>query len=372
MKLLIATASSERAGGAQSILYSFLRNLDGESIEPFVVFLAEGGFEPEVAQLGVRTVTVPTRRLRHGGNAASAVAALRRIIASEAPNLVLGWGPKPQVYLGPACALAGMRDRCVWRATELPQAAVHRLALTMPAAGIVCASRFVADAHERKRPRRRVIVSHPGLDPVALPSEQEVRNLRAELGVEPGACLIGNVGRLVPVKRQDRVLRLVAALRRKGIPAHGVLVGGDVQGFAPDHERALRADVADLGLQRAVTFTGHIRAVGPYLAAMDLFVSTASEEGFGAAVVEALSLGVPVVSVDRGGPAEILVDGKSGLLVPDTDDGLLEGSERVLKDPDLQQRLRVGARERFAERFNAEAGAIRLQDALEQLLPHER
>src|SRR5262249_5086863 len=112
MKLFIATPASHRAGGAQSILYSFFRHLDRARIDPFVVFLAEGSFEPEIAALGVRTATVPTARLRRGGSAFSAIRQLRTLIERETPDLVLGWGPKPQVYLGPACRLSGMRERC--------------------------------------------------------------------------------------------------------------------------------------------------------------------------------------------------------------------------------------------------------------------
>jgi glycosyltransferase involved in cell wall biosynthesis len=368
LKLLIATPATVRAGGAQSILYSFLQNLDRERIDPFVVFLAEGEFEPEVAALGVATATVPTTRLRRGGGAIRAVRSIRGLVAREEPELVLGWGPKPQIYLGPACALSGMRERCVWRATELPQAAVHRLAVTLPAAAIVCASTFVAEAHQRMRPHRPVFVSHPGLDPIPPPTDDEVSGLRDELGIAPGASVVGNVGRLVPVKRQDRILRLVAELRRRGVPAHALIVGGDVQRFAPGHERRLRRLAEDLRLEGAVTFTGHIRPVAPYLMLMDVFVSTASDEGFGAAVVEGLSLGVPMVSVDHGGPAEILVDGDSGLLVRDeSDEELVAAVERVLTDRNLHQRLREGGRARFESRFNAADGASRLQGVLEQL-----
>src|SRR5215471_2626615 len=173
MKLLVASPWAERIGGAENILYSFLRRVDRERVEPVAVFLAAGGFEADAAALGVRTAIVPTTRLRRGGNAPSAIRQLRAIIRRERPDVVLSWGPKPHVYLGPACVLAGIRRRCAWRATELPQAAVHRLALALPAAAIVCASHFVARAHEQAWPRRRVVVSEPGLVEPPRPSVQE-------------------------------------------------------------------------------------------------------------------------------------------------------------------------------------------------------
>jgi glycosyltransferase involved in cell wall biosynthesis len=368
MKVLVATPSAERLGGAQSILWSFLRHADRARIDPHVVFLAEGSLEADVAALGVGTSVVPTARLRRGGSAVSAVRALRGLIRRETPDLVLAWGPKPQVYVGPACRLEGIQRRSVWRATELPQAPVHRLAMALPAAAVVCASRFVAEHHERMRPRRRVLVSHPGLEATAAPAPGEVEELRARHGIRPGALVVGSLGRLVPVKRHDRLLRLVATLRSEGHDAQALIVGGDVRGFAPGHEDELRRLAAELGLGPDAIFTGHLRAVGPPLAAMDVFVTAASDEGFGAATVEALAAGVPVVAVDRGGPAEIVEDGASGLVVPDASDAALVAAvARVLTEPRLREELARGGQARYRERFTAEAGAERLTQVLEEI-----
>jgi glycosyltransferase involved in cell wall biosynthesis len=368
VRLLVATPSAERLGGAQSILWSFLRHADRARIDPHVVFLAEGSLEADVAALGVPTAVVPTARLRRGGSAVSAVRALRRLIRRESPDLVLAWGPKPQVYVGPACRLEGIQRRAVWRATELPQAAVHRLAMSLPAAAIVCASRFVAEQHERLRPRRRVLVSQPGLEAPAPVADGELDQLRARHGIRAGALVVGSVGRLVPVKQHDRLLRLVATLRARGLDAQALIAGGDVRGFAPGHEAELRRLAAELGLGSDAVFTGHLASVGPALAAMDVFVTVAADEGFGAATVEALAYGVPVVAVDCGGPAEIVEDGASGLIVPDASpDALAAAVARILTEPRLREELSRGGLARYRERFTAEAGAERLMRVLEEI-----
>src|SRR5215831_838476 len=368
MKLLVASPWAERVGGAESVLYSFLRTVDRERVEPLAVFLAEGGFEADVAGLGLRTAIVPTTRLRRGGSAPNAIRRLRSIIRRERPDVVLGWGPKPQVYLGPASALAGARRRCVWCATELPQAAVHRVAQTLPAAAIVCASEFVARAHETARPRRRIVVSHPGLPEPPRPPEQRTQALRDQLGIPASSAVVGAVGRLVPVKRLDRVLRVTAALRAKGLDVHALLVGGDVHGFASEHEPYLRNLAADLRLDGAVTFTGHVDDVALYVSMMDVFVTAAPDEGFGAAVVEALALGVPVVAVDVGGPTEIVEHDQSGLIVPDgSSDDLIAAVRKVLAEPGLRDRLSQGARRRYESCFTAEQGARRLTVVLEEV-----
>jgi glycosyltransferase involved in cell wall biosynthesis len=272
------------------------------------------------------------------------------------------------VYLGPAATLAGARRHCVWYATELPQAAVHRVALALPAATIICSSAFVARAHETARPRRRIVVALPGIPEPQRPAELEIQAERARLGIPPSSAVVGAVGRLVPVKRLDRVLRVVAALREEGLDVHALLVGGDVHGFASEYEPYLRHLAADLRLDGAVTFTGHVGDVAPYVSMMDAFVTAAPDEGFGVAVVEAIALGVPVVAVDLGGPTEIVEHNQSGLIVPDgSSDDLVAAVRRVLAEPELRDRLSRGGRERYEGCFTAEKGVGRLTGVLEEV-----
>jgi glycosyltransferase involved in cell wall biosynthesis len=366
LKLLVATPSAERVGGAQNILWTFLRHVDRDRLEPAVVFLAEGGFAADVGGLGLTTTILPTTRLRRGGSAVRTVRALRRMLVRERPDVVLAWGPKPQVYVAPACKLEGMADRAVWRATELPQAGVHRLAIALPTSAVICATRFVARAHEGARPRRPVVVAPPGVEPATPPIDGEVDRFRSLHGIRRDAFVVGTLGRLVPVKRHDRLLRLVAALRRRGLDAQALVVGGDDEGFAPGHEASLRRLADELGLDGDAIFTGHTRATGACLAAMDVFVSSASDEGFGAAVAEALAAGVPVVAVDRGGPSEIVEHERSGLLVPDgSEDALVDAVARVSTDARLRAELSRGGRVRYEERFTGTAGATRLTEVLE-------
>jgi glycosyltransferase involved in cell wall biosynthesis len=368
LKLLVATPSAERLGGAQSVLWAFLRHVDWRRIEPSVAFLAEGRFADDVVRLGVPTTILPTARLRRGGSAVRTIRALRRLLSAQRPDLVLAWGPKPQLYVGPACRLEGIQRRAVWRATELPQAAVHRLAMALPANAIVCATGFVARAHERLRPRRRIVVSHPGVDPTPRPRDDEVERLRSRNGIRRDASVVGTLGRLVPVKRHDRLLRLVAELRARGHDTQALIVGGDEQRFAPGHEADLKRLAGGLGLGDDAIFTGHTASPGAYLAAMDVFVSSAVDEGFGAAVVEALAAGVPVVAVDRGGPTEIVEHGRSGLLADaGSEESSVEAVTRVLTEPQLREELSRGGRARYESTFTGAAGAERLTNVLGEL-----
>jgi glycosyltransferase involved in cell wall biosynthesis len=127
----------------------------------------------------------------------------------------------------------------------------------------------------------------------------------------------------------------------------------------------LKALARERGVEGDIIFTGQVPNPHPYVALVDVLVSASDGEPFGVTLLEAMSLGTPMVAVARGGPVEILEDGESGILVPD-DSGrsLAAGVERILADPALAERIVVGGRARFEELFTAERNAIETERAL--------
>jgi glycosyltransferase involved in cell wall biosynthesis len=103
--------------------------------------------------------------------------------------------------------------------------------------------------------------------------------------------------------------------------------------------------------------------------ALDIVVHASLGEPFGLVVVEAMALGKPIVATNVGGPAEIVIDGVSGLLVrPGDADGLAMALRRLLAEPGLARRLSEGARTR-AERFSDEIMSSEVATVLNGLVP---
>jgi sugar transferase (PEP-CTERM/EpsH1 system associated) len=188
--------------------------------------------------------------------------------------------------------------------------------------------------------------------------------VRSELGVRPDEFLVGTVGRLAEIKRQDVLLRGFARLLEKVPGARLVLVGG-----GPERE-ALEGLARDLGIADRSTFAGVRDRPEEFLAAMDAFALTSRSEGTPLAVLEAWAAGKPVVASAVGGIPELVRDGETGILFPPGDsNALAERLVRLANDPAVRTRLGKAGRDRAAAQFDVGVMAAGYEGHYRSLLP---
>jgi len=178
---------------------------------------------------------------------------------------------------------------------------------------------------------------------------------RAALGLPAEARLLLYVGRLDREKNLEFLLEAFAVVAARLPGVELLLVGRGTRGAA------LRELAARRGVGARVHFPGGVPrdAVVRYYQAADLFVFASTTETQGLAVLEAMSVGVPVVAVRASGVEEAVVDGVTGLLVPEDPETFAAAAQLVLTDRDLAAKLASGAREAVS-RLTAEAQAARL------------
>lgn len=168
------------------------------------------------------------------------------------------------------------------------------------------------------------------------------------------APLILSVGRLVPKKGHDDLVAACHMLRREEIPFRCVIVGeGPLRA-------ELEADIANRGLAGRVVLRGsmtHADLIDFYREA-DVFalsprvVADGDRDGIPNVIVEAMAIGVPVVSTSVSGIPELIYDNVTGLLVPsETPAVLAEALRTLLASPETRTRLTVNARARLEDAF---------------------
>ena len=177
-------------------------------------------------------------------------------------------------------------------------------------------------------------------DRVTAPPHTPAAELRARLGIPEGAPVIGAAGTQEWRKGTDLFLQLARRLEgHPSGPVHLIWVGG---GSATVEIERLAHDLAETGLGDRVHFVGEQDRAADWYRAFDVLVSTSREDPYPLVCLEAGLLGVPVVSFDNGGMAELL-DGENGLVVPALDvEAMAEAVGSLLADP--ARRTRMGER----------------------------
>ena len=188
----------------------------------------------------------------------------------------------------------------------------------------------------------RIVAVPNGIDverygPVSAAAREE---LRRALGLPAGALLLIYTGRLAISKG---VMTLIEVWREIApeFPAAHLVLAGTGRGSFDDCEPELRAFVDRHGLAQRVTLTGSVANVDEYLKASDLFVFSSDYEGFSLSILEAMSVGLPLVSTRVGIAAELEMRGEFGLLVPPKDGPALRDALRALL-PDAPRRTEMG------------------------------
>jgi glycosyltransferase involved in cell wall biosynthesis len=185
-----------------------------------------------------------------------------------------------------------------------------------------------------------------GIDTATFARPTDAAGLRRELGIPAAASVLGTVGRLSEIKRQDRLLRAFAELRQTFPDAHLVLVG---DGPLRDDLRQL---AGQLKLETCVHFTGSQLQPERYLHLMDVFALTSRSEGMPVSVLEAWAAGRPVVASRVGGLPEMVRAGETGLLYEQDDQAALVAAlARLLSDTALARRLGEAGRQYVEGRF---------------------
>ncbi len=197
-------------------------------------------------------------------------------------------------------------------------------------------------------------------------SEQALDALRKEIGLDPGAPVVGFVGRLVEEKGIS-VLLEAATKVLKEIPDAQFLIVGPYDEEKPD---ALRPSVADrYGVTRRCHFLGMRQDMPELYALMDLLVLPSYREGFPRAPMEASAMGIPAVVTDVRGCREAVEDEVNGLLFPAGDsEALARAIVDLLHDEVRRAEMGTAGRRLAEDRFDEQKVFDRVLREYERLL----
>ncbi len=216
--------------------------------------------------------------------------------------------------------------------------------------------RFGITAHDR------IHVIRNGVDTGRFARTSRAEGLRRSLGFPENAVVIGTVGRLAEIKRQDVLIRGFSRLLQRMPDARLLLVGD-----GPRRQELIKL-TEQLGLCEHVHFAGYQTQTERYLQAMDIFALTSRSEGMPLAILEAWSVGLPVIASRVAGLSELIDDGQTGMFFSAGDDKDLAAKlETLLRSDDLAQQL--GAAGQTLVR--SEYGTMNMVDTYQRHYQHQ-
>ena len=355
IKVLYVSPFSHIGGGEISIL-TVINNLDKNRFSASLVTYGEGPFAEMARRRGIDTAVI-----RRSGPL-SEISVITNLIAYiRQKDIDIVHVNSLDIRAGVAARLAGVP--CVghlrvifpltWRDRLFVRLSRVTIAVSKAAVDYFCEG---ASGYGKK------FIVMPNM--VDVPAEVKPAPLRSEFGIPEGAPLIGMAGRMDPFKGHNVFIDAAAIIKNDIPDARFFIVGGPSEGDAAEEEyfkqQKARADSAGMG--DSIVFTGFRPDILNVIAALDVLVVPSrvikkprgiSTEGFGRVAIEAMALGVPVVSSDAGGLKEIVRDGVSGIVVA-SDDPLAAARAvtGLLGDRERAAAVKSAAKRQFDELYS--------------------
>jgi glycosyltransferase involved in cell wall biosynthesis len=171
-------------------------------------------------------------------------------------------------------------------------------------------------------------------------NELECLKISKRYNLKEDEKIILFVGRVATEKSIDKIIKALAIIKKHGVSKTKLLIVGN--GPAKDELTHL---VQALGVEEEVIFCGEVNyeEIRYYYKIADVFTMASASESFGIVTIEALASGLPVLAVKAPGAMDILTDGFDGLLTDDNIEHFAKALEKIIRDPELRERLSKGA-----------------------------
>ncbi len=160
---------------------------------------------------------------------------------------------------------------------------------------------------------------------------------RQMLGIGKEEILIGIIGRLQRAKGYFEFLEMAAALSKRFSHIRFVIIGEASKGEESEADQ-IKLKIDELQLNDKLILTGYREDVPALLSAMDIFVFPSHAEAFGLVLIEAMAMKLPVVTANCDGVLDIVLENRTGELVPPKEvTGLIQAVEKLILDRKLRQ-----------------------------------
>jgi glycosyltransferase involved in cell wall biosynthesis len=342
MKIVHVETGRHFYGGAQQVIW-LMQGLALRGVENLLVCPPNSAID-RIA----RDANLPVENLACNGDLDFRFALkLRQLARRERPDIVHCHSRRGADFPGGyALLLTGIPALLSRRVDHTEAAWLARLRYR-PFAKVIAISEHVAEVLRKTGVgQKKLEVIRSAVDAGIFPAEPDYAAFREEFLLDDGDFVIAMVAQFI-LRKGHRFLFDVIPKLRESYPNIRVVLFGR----GPD-EKKTRELAETLSLEGTVQFAGFRDDLDKYLPCFDLLVHPALHEGLGVAMLKAAAAGVPVLAFDTAGAREVVVHGKTGVLVPVGDLVSLQKAIAVLIDePGMRREFGQAGRQRMIAEF---------------------
>ncbi len=345
-------------GGAEKQLHILASSLDPSSFRPIVVqLITESGSPVATGNFGnVKLLHFPTKRFYDAAGWRQ-IRRLSSLARQEKVDIVHTFFEKSEAMGWVIKRLAGIP---IWitsrRDLGFKRKKIYDLLFRFSSVDCkrcvaVCEAVKEQVVKDEGLPTGKMEVIYNGLDTSPYHVRYDGDALRKELGIDQAAPLVGLIADLNFEIKGHRYFLEAAKIVLDSFPSVEFLLAGDgcLQG---KYEKM----TDDLGIRSRVHFMGKRTDVPAILSNLTISVLCSTSEGLSNVGLESMAAGKPVIATDIGGNPEMVINGKTGRLVPPADSGsLAEAIVSLLNDPDMCRRMGENGKRQVANRFSIPA-----------------
>ena len=306
-------------GGGERSFALLIKNLDKNTFAPLVIVPARGEIEEYFVGREIPASVVSFASLKKVLKGTPLVSLMKLVgtLRKNRVNIIHANGSRVCFYSLFAARVLGLP--VIWHVREtIKDYLFYDAFLALFSNTIICASQSILEKRFRtllSLIRKKAVVVYNGVDTKAFRQDSESRSKkRRKLGVGDDEILFGVLGNIVSHKGQDFFLKgFVEAMKlQPGLRGKALIMGRTLEENFLEHLHQL---ILRFGVKDFVIFRDYRPAILDILSSLDVFVLPSQREGFSRSLLEAMSVGLPVVATRLSEIEEAVTEGENALLV---------------------------------------------------------
>ncbi|MFP6715348.1 MAG: glycosyltransferase [Alphaproteobacteria bacterium] len=362
-KRMFVVIGSLDVGGTERHLCSVLPHLKDKKFDITVIGLQRrGDLAPEMEAAGIPVITPPfSPRLRFFRPLHLVVVTiwLAQVFRDRRPDIVHTFLPEAYIIAGSVSIIMGVPIRIMSRRSlnnyhsrrpfaSLVERFLHRHMHILLGNSAAIIKQLREEMGERQTKTHLI---YSGLEVERFARIERRSDIRAELGIPKEAIVFAAIANLIPYKGHANLLEAFEDISEKLSVQWRLICVGKDSGILS----TLKRQAHEKGLGGEILWLGQRTDVPDLLAAADVGVLASLEEGFPTAVMEGMAAGLPMVVTDVGGNRELVIDNKTGIIVPaQCPKKIASALLNLANDAGLREAMGLEGRARIIEEFSLE------------------